>query len=229
MSCGIGIFVKTPSLSPVKTRLWPGLGRQCAEALYLMSAEAVASVADLATRTARVHAYWAVAEADAMHTDAWLDLPHLGQGEGSLGQRMAQVYRALRSRHGAALLLGADAPQLRAEVLERAADWLDAQAPRLVIGRALDGGFWLFGGNTPLPDAAWLAARYSTADTCDEFVAAMRGHGDWLVVDSLRDVDTAIDLVEVHAALAGLAAPTPAQRRLFDWLDRLPSTAQAGP
>ena len=45
MRCGVAIFVKTPSLSAVKTRLWPGIGRRNAEALYLSSAQAVASVA----------------------------------------------------------------------------------------------------------------------------------------------------------------------------------------
>ncbi len=167
MSCGIGIFVKTPSLSPVKTRLWPGLGRSCSEALYLVSAEAVASVAETARRGANLQPYWAVAEAAAMQSDAWADLPHLSQGVGSLGERMAQVYRMLRLRHHSAILIGADTPQLVPEALERAAHWLASVESRLVIGRAHDGGFWLFGGNVALPDRAWLSAQYSTTDTGD--------------------------------------------------------------
>ena len=223
MNCGIGIFVKTPSLSPVKTRLWPGLGRPCSEALYLFSAAAVASVAEAAQRGANLQPYWAVAEAAAMHSDAWIDLPHLSQGAGSLGERMAQVYRMLRLRHHGAILIGADTPQLVPEALQRAAHWLASVESRLVIGRALDGGFWLFGGNVALPDRAWLSAHYSTADTGDQFVEAMDGFGRWLQLDPLRDIDTAMDLPDVHAHLAQLAAPTPAQRRLLDWLDLLPS------
>lgn len=223
MSCGVAIFVKTPSLSPVKTRLWPGLGRQCSEALYLISAEAVASVAEVAQQRAGVQPYWAVAEAAAMHSDAWIDLPHLSQGTGSLGERMAQVYRMLRLRHHGAILIGADAPQLVPEALQRAAHWLASVESRLVIGRAQDGGFWLFGGNVALPERAWLSAHYSTADTGDQFVAAMQGFGRWLQLETLRDIDTAMDLPDVHADLAQLAAPTQAQRRLLDWLDVLPS------
>lgn len=223
MSCGIAIFVKTPSLSPVKTRLWPGLGRQCSEALYLISAEAVASVATVAQQHANVQPYWAVAEAAAMHSDAWIDLPHLSQGTGSLGERMAQVYRRLRLRHHGAILVGADTPQLVPEALQRAAHWLASAESRLVIGRAQDGGFWLFGGNVALPDRAWTSAHYSTADTADQFVAAMQGFGRWLQLETLRDIDTALDLPDVHAHLSRLAAPTPSQRRLLDWLDALPA------
>ena len=223
MSCGVAIFVKTPSLSPVKSRLWPGLGRRCSEALYLLSAESVASVAQSAQQRADVQPYWAVAEAAAMHSDAWVDLPHLAQGRGSLGERMAQVYRMLRERHRGAILIGADAPQLLPEALQRAADWLASDESRLVIGRARDGGFWLFGGNVALPDRAWLSIPYSTPDTGDRFVAAMHGYGRWLQLETLRDIDTATDLPDVHAHLAQLSARTGAQQRLLDWLDALPA------
>ena len=221
MSCGVGIFVKTPALSPVKTRLWPGLGRERAEALYLLSAAAVASVAGQAPRRAGLQPYWAVAEAAALPADAWTGLPRLPQGDGSLGARMAQVYRALRLRHHGAILIGADSPQLVTAALERAAHWLASAQPRLVIGRAADGGFWLFGGNVPLPGRAWLRPRYSRAGTADQFVAAMQDYGRWLSLETLRDIDTATDLPDVRAQLSRLAAPTDAQRRLLDWLDAL--------
>ena len=221
MSCGVAIFVKTPSLSPVKTRLWPGLGRQDAEALYLASAAAVASVADVARQRASIQPYWAVAEAAAMHGDEWADLPHLSQGTGSLGERMARVYRTLRSRHHGAILVGADTPQLVPEALLRAADWLAGDGSRLVIGHAHDGGFWLFGGNVALPDDAWVAPRYSCAETGEQFVAAMDRFGRWLQLETLRDIDTARDIPDVRAHIARLAAPTDAQRRLLDWLDAL--------
>ena len=39
MSSGLGIFVKAPTLSPVKTRLGKGVGQLRAEAFYLSSAD----------------------------------------------------------------------------------------------------------------------------------------------------------------------------------------------
>ena len=222
VSSGIAIFVKTPALSPVKTRLWPGLGQQCAVALYLISAEAVASVAKAARQQVDLQAYWAVAEAEAIHGDAWLELPHLPQGEGGLGQRMAQVYRMLRTHHRGAILIGADTPQLEPAALERAARWLASTEPRLVIGRAEDGGFWLFGGNVDVPHQAWLAPRYSTADTASEFIAALGSTGHWMQLETLRDIDTVEDLPGVHTDLSALSAPTAEQLRLREWLRGLP-------
>lgn len=225
MGCGVAIFVKTPTLSPVKTRLWPGIGRRRAEALYLLSAEAVASVA---RQAGGVQPYWAVAETAAMHSNAWLDLPHLSQGEGSLGERMAHVYRQLRQRHHAAVLIGADAPQLSAASLLKAAEWLSCTNSRLVLGRADDGGFWLFGGNSHLPDQAWTSVRYSAPDTAMEFTRAMRGGGHWLELESLRDIDAADDIPRALASLAAINAPTAAQVRLLRWLTS-PALPEPGP
>lgn len=221
MSSSLAILVKTPALSPVKTRLWPGIGRKEAEALYLYSAEAVASVAQQANGSFGIRPYWAVAETAALHTDAWLGLPRLPQGEGGLGERMAHVYGRLRQTHHAAILIGADAPQLTADALGRAADWLRSREARLVIGRAPDGGFWLFGGNTSLADHAWTKARYGAPDTADQFIQAMHGAGRWMELEALRDLDTDADLADVQASLAALAAPTPAQLRLTEHLAAL--------
>ncbi|MEJ7745540.1 MAG: DUF2064 domain-containing protein [Luteimonas sp.] len=229
MTCGVGIFVKTPNLSPVKTRLWPALGRRCAESLYLISAEAVASVAEEARRRVGLTPYWAVAEASALDGDAWLDLPHVRQGTGCLGERMGHVYRTLRQRHRGAILIGADAPQIVPEALERAAQWLASIESRLVIGRALDGGFWLFGGNIDLPERAWTNPQYSSADTAAQFVRAMGGAGRWLELETLADIDTAADLPGAHAHLSGLAAPTVAQVRVRDWLGQLTAMQEQEP
>lgn len=221
MTCAVAIMVKTPHLSPVKTRLWPALGRRCSESLYLICAEAVASVAGHAHHHGKLTAYWAVAESAALDSNAWLDLPRIAQGPGSLGQRMAHVHRQLRSKHRGVILIGADAPQIVPQSFQHAAQWLDSIESRLVIGRALDGGFWLFGSNVDLPGQAWTRAQYSAPDTANQFVHAMRGYGRWRELEALRDIDTVSDLADARTHLAGLEAPTLAQVRLRDWLGEL--------
>lgn len=218
MSGGLAIFVKTPGQSPVKTRLAQHIGQLKAEAFHLAAAEAVASVAVRAGRAAGFLAHWAVAEREAMMGNAWKDLPCLFQGPGTLGERMDAVYRQLRTHGGYAMLVGADAPQLTEEALLRAARWLDSTTPRLVIGRARDGGFWLFGGNVALPPETWLRPAYSQAMTAHEFTLAMSPHGQWLELDLLSDVDRMEDLAVAYRELGALASPTPEQRRLLDWL-----------
>ena len=229
MTCGLAIFVKTPGLSAIKTRLAQGIGAAKAQQFYLLSAQAVASVARQAQQSLDLAAYWAVAEPAALDGDAWADLPRLGQGEGSLGERMAQVYRSLLAQHDGALLIGADAPQLDVRALARAVQWLAPPSPRLVIGRAADGGFWLFGGNCPLPNQAWMQAAYSVPDTSIRFSEAMRPFGDWLELESLSDVDHAHDLPTVESQLHALNTPTTAQQRLAQWLAGLSPSSLSAP
>lgn len=129
---------------------------------------------------------------------------------------MGRVHGALVERHGCGFLLGADTPQLDPRVLQQAVDWLADPAPRLVMGPARDGGFWLLGANRILPGSAWTAAPCGRADTAAGFRAAMAGLGEWLELPPLTDVDVAGDLPPMLAELRALPAPLPAQRALAD-------------
>lgn len=217
--CGLAIFVKTPPFSAVKTRLWPHIGQHRAEAFHLAAARAVASVAQSGQSEAGLNPYWAVAETEAMDDGAWSDLRRLAQGVGGLGERMHRVYAQLRECHPAAILIGADTPQITPMHLLRAARWLDDPAPRLVLGRARDGGFWLFGGNVALPELAWTKVAYSKPDTATRFAQAMSPHGRLLELQTLVDVDEYADIADVLESLEALADPTPAQSRLAAWMN----------
>ena len=216
MTGALAIFVKTPGRSPLKTRLASGCGAHYAAEWYRRAAAAVASVALDAQRRHGIQAYWAVAEPDAL--DAWADLPKIAQGEGGLGARMARMHASLVARHGFGLLVGADAPQLTVELLGEAIDWLDTDEPRLMIGPASDGGFWLFGSNRAPPLSAWTSVRYSVDTTSAELRHAMRDLGEWRTLATLTDVDTAADLPTLHRALQTLPDPTPGQRALAAWM-----------
>ena len=218
---GLAIFVKTPTLSPVKTRLWPQIGQRTAEAFHLAAAEAVASVAQCAQADTQLTTYWAVAEPEALQGHVWSEMPKLPQGAGSLGMRMHHVYQQLLQQHTCALLIGADAPQIVPNALVRAAQWLQVNERRLVIGLARDGGFWLFGGNVPLPEVAWLQVTYSRSHTAANFLRSMRPHGRWLELDTLGDVDAFDDFVPVLADIRALRHPTAAQQRLATWMQEV--------
>ena len=218
---GLAIFVKTPGLLPVKTRLWPHIGQRCAEAFHFASAEAVASVALRAQSQAALRAHWAVAEASAMHGDIWSDLPRISQGDGGLGERMRHVHCQLLQGHAAAVLIGADAPQLAASSLTRTVDWLRADSPRIVIGRACDGGFWLFGSNRALPASTWTAVDYSTPHTARDFLRQMQPYGTCLDLEILGDVDHFDDFPLALRQLSALSHPTDAQRRLRAWMQEV--------
>lgn len=226
MICAIAIFVKTPGYSPVKSRLWPDLGRTAAERLHRASAEAVRSVVERTAAMSAVEGYWAIAESDPSAASEWRGLGHVAQGEGNLGLRMASVFGQLRASHDAVILIGADAPQLECRQLLHAADWLRSEQARLVIGRARDGGFWLFGGNRDLPGSEWTRVNYSTPDTAREFTDAMDGHGEWQELDVLQDIDSATDIAPVRAQLLALHDPTAEQSSLGHMLGEIHETAE---
>ena len=210
----IAIFVKTPGLSPVKTRLAADWGQALAERWYRLAADAVAELG-LAAATGQV--YWAVAETAAQAAGKWQTLPLVEQGTGNLGERMSRVHARLTRLHGSALLLGADTPQVDPACLQQAQEWLAGSRPRLCIGPASDGGFWTIGANHPLPVECWSAVSYSRADTLDRFRAQMAGLGDWLVLPCLTDLDTIAELPAVVAQLQALHSPTPKQQELLAW------------
>lgn len=217
-NAGLAIFVKTPGYSPVKTRLAAERGRAYAEAWYQRAASSVAAVARVAAERHGLAAYWAVAEPAAIADQAWSDLPMLAQGEGDLGERMARVHATLVEAHGIGLLIGADTPQLSAALLREALDGLQGSAPRLVLGPARDGGFWLFGGNVAPPMPVWQQVRYSSPDTARDFMCALSAYGQWRHLPVLTDVDHAGNMDAALAELLQLPECLPEQRQLIAWM-----------
>ena len=222
---GIAIFVKTPGHSPLKTRLARAIGVEAAREFHLLSAAAVAAVACRAQRDMPALAtHWAVAEAGARDDPAWAALPSIAQGEGDLGARMGHVTNALLTRFDAALLLGADAPQIAAGDIGAAAQAL--QTHRHIIGPSVDGGFWLFATRGPVPATAWSQTPWSQADTAARFCGALQTTPDDAPIARLRilrDADTAEDVPPLLSALEALREPLPEQQRLARWLRALPA------
>lgn len=218
-SAGLAIFVKTPGHSPLKTRLAQAIGRDAAEAFHRHAAAAVADVVMQAQASMpELVAYWAVAEPDALDAPIWRDLPRIAQGDGDLGARMRSVCEVLRERHGRAVLIGADAPQLRADDVLAACAALDTHDH--AIGPSEDGGFWLFGTRIAVPEHAWSETPWSQSDTALRFLDAL-GDSSVATLRRLCDVDTVDDLTALVEAMHALSAPTPKQAALTMWLHDL--------
>jgi glycosyltransferase A (GT-A) superfamily protein (DUF2064 family) len=217
MKVALAAFVKTPGLSPIKTRLASGSSPAEALAFYRLAIGALE-----ATLTAAAHEgmapYWAVAEAGAMDDPLWDAFPRIAQGEGGLGERLATVYNTLQARYGAVMLLGADAPQLDLPRLLEAAHWIERPG-RIALGTATDGGFYLFGGSMPIGREVWTSVTYSTDHTATELLTRVSGLGPLLTLPSLTDVDQAQDLASLADELAASRGPRgPAYEALARWL-----------
>lgn len=221
-SGAVAIFVKTPGLSPVKTRLAQTIGRQAAEEFYCLSAAAVQAVVRRAAEDGRIVPYWAVAEQEGVDHPLWERFDRIAQGSGGLGERLSRVYDELLRRHALVLLIGADAPQITAETLRSAADRLtDRSSEPFVLGRARDGGFYLFGGSEPIPSELWRRISYSESGTADELAARLRPLGEVWELPVLCDADDAGDLEQVLAELQNLPEPLPEQLAVVRWIGLL--------
>jgi len=224
MDGAIAVFVKTPGLSPVKTRLAAKLGQENAEAFHVASSRSVSSVVQTVSTLADIQSYYAVAEEPAMNHHYWQDLPCLWQGEGGLGERMAHVYQTLLAKHDFVILVGADIPQMTTKDLLAASAWLPHnEQARLAFGPSDDGGFWLFGGNCKIPHTIWTDVVYSKADTGIQFFNKIEQVGEVKVLASLCDADEANDLIPLRKALCELTKPSLAQQELVCFLDALPA------
>ena len=219
MTAALAIFVKTPGLSPVKTRLAAGIGVPAALRFHQLAAAATAEVARACQPW--LTPYWAVAEAGPEGVAAWPEFAPLQQGRGDLGERLHTVYAELQARHGRVLLIGADAPQLTAALLQHALTVLDEAQTPFVIGDASDGGFWLFGGRVALLREVWTRVRYSQPQAAAELRQQLAPHGAVGAIGRLTDVDDIADLPALRRALEALEAPQPAQQALLDWLKDL--------
>lgn len=194
----LAVFVKTPGLSPIKTRLAAAIGTDAALAVYLASLECVRTAVAEAAAKGLVAPYWAVAETSAV--DRWPDWPALAQPDADLGERMRAIHAELQARHGAAILLGADAPLVTASLLGEVAAAL-AGPPKRVIVPALDGGFVLFGANTDLAGEEWSSVPYGSPGTTRHFLATVGAGLPLVEHPALPDVDEQADLSRIAALI----------------------------
>jgi uncharacterized protein len=228
MHPAIALFVKTPGLSPLKTRLAASLqhasgcsqalAQHQAERLYRACLRAVEqSLVQAQRRWPQLQVYYAVAEAAALTHPRWRRWPCLWQGEGDLGDRQSAIHAALHERHGSAMLVGSDLPWLGAGQIEPALRAVAAGEP-LVIGPGADGGYYLLAATVALGPEVYKQVEYSRADTLDRLLAVLPAGLPVRRLAPLNDLDQLDDLPELLRTVP--ARPTRAQRRLLRLLQQ---------
>lgn len=218
MKFAIAIFVKTPGVSSVKTRLAASLGQQKAEYFYELSLNCIISSLSALKNTA-ITPYWAVGEKQSLDHPLWSDFSCLHTGEGDLGDRQSHVYHQLLKNHDAVILIGADAPQLSVAIVEQAMQALTTHD--YTIGPANDGGYYLLGGRRAIPVKVWSTTPWSDAKTKETLVGQLDSQPYELVM--LSDVDTENDLHLMHSEMPEKMNTD--QRKLKDWVRNLNSTS----
>ena len=117
---GLGVFVKTPGLTPAKTRLGKTIGQERAEEFYLLSIACIReNLNHLQNINDSLNIYWSVVEEDDVSKSFWNDHEIIFQCEGSLGKKLAHIDKELSRRHGQSIFMGADSPQIDEATFDR--------------------------------------------------------------------------------------------------------------
>ncbi len=211
MSTALAIFVKTPALSPVKTRLAAGIGKENAHKFYRLSLKAIEHLA----QQCDVTPYWAVGEKDGLYDPLWDRFQCLHTGEGGLGTRQHHIYSTLLKHHDTAILIGADAPQITPTIIDDAKN--DAKKHDFVFGPAHDGGYYLFAGTKPIKRSIWGAVPWSHNTTRATFEGLLPKKPHHL--KPLTDVDTLDDLKILTKEMP--SDINAAQQGLCDWIETI--------
>ncbi|MCC9166817.1 TIGR04282 family arsenosugar biosynthesis glycosyltransferase [Pontibacter harenae] len=186
----IMVFVRNPELGKVKTRLAASVGEEKALQIYLYLLEHTQTV------TQHVEADKVVYYAERVEEhDLWPYAYHHKklQPSGDLGEKMLAAFEAaFAEAYESVVIIGSDCQQLKQEIIEQAFDEL--QTHDVVIGPAVDGGYYLLGMNRLYPDffqnKHWSTDQVFTATIED----IERLEITYSLLPTLKDVDYLEDL-----------------------------------
>jgi uncharacterized protein len=186
---GLAVLLQAPRLGTVKPRLAAEVGPRHALRLYrVMVNRALA-----AAREAGLDPTIWFHPADAgTGMRAWLgaEWDLRPQASGDLGARLIAAEHAVDRGEGW-LAIRADCPRLDAALLREAVAVV--ARGEIVLGPSENGGYYLIGGRTPLPEV-FEQMPWGTGTVLAETRARLtRSRLAWHELPTLRDVDTAAD------------------------------------
>jgi rSAM/selenodomain-associated transferase 1 len=189
-------MARAPAAGAVKTRLVPPLSPDGARDLYM------AFLHDTAARFRRTKLRPEVFLSGdrTPDFDAWLPRgwPVRPQRGTTLGERLSAAFDALLDRPGArAVVVGSDSPDLPLIHIKRAFRLLKHRD--VVLGPALDGGYYLVGLRAPAPEL-FVDIAWGTASVLADTVRAAEASGRSLALTPpWYDVDDAASLALLDA------------------------------
>lgn len=184
------VFLKAPRVGAVKTRLAEALGPEAACAAYRqLVAALLANLAPLPKVELCFAPVEAGAEINPWLRPGWSACP---QTEGDLGERLHAAFAehfVSDAQH--VVIIGSDCPDVTAMDIEDS--WLALESHDVVLGPALDGGYWLIGLRAPQP-GLFTTMPWSTDNVFSETMCRARESDLRVaVLRELSDVDTVAD------------------------------------
>jgi hypothetical protein len=189
------IFTRYPEPGNTKTRLIPVLGAEGAATLQRqMTEHKLAEVNQLLTfYPLSVEVHFAGGNEQLMQEWLGSSLVYRRQSEGDIGDRMASAFQAsFAAGMTAGVLIGSDCPDLNASLMAEAFQLL--RQHDLVLGPALDGGYYLIGLRRLIPEL-FTGIPWSTAEVLQQTITIAKRLGLAVAkLPLLSDVDRPEDL-----------------------------------
>lgn len=219
INIALATFVKTPNLSPIKTRLAKDISHKKAIKFYELSLNAIKElikeIIDL-----KIDSYWAIAEKNALQLAIWSDNKTIWTGEGNLGERLNNVYCYLKKKYKFVILIGSDSPQLDKATIKKTI--LKLNKNNCIIGKSKDGGFYLFASGVDIKKRVFTNVTYSENTTLLQLTRNLKQHNINIKFLSEKvDVDTASDISYLLSELKNLTHISNKQKILSKWLKNL--------
>ncbi len=148
------IFTRYPEPGKTKTRMIAALGAVGAAKLQRQMTEYTLAQAQLLQNFYPVSIEVRFAGGDKQLMQDWLghDIDCLAQGEGDLGEKMANsLLSACQNKIESVAIIGSDCPGLTPQLIAQAFQQLH-QGSDLVLGAALDGGYYLIALSRFIPE-----------------------------------------------------------------------------
>lgn len=148
------VFTRYPEPGKTKTRLIPALGALGAATLQRQMTKYVLLQARKLQNFHCVSVEVRFAGGEQQLMQQWLgkDFQYVAQSTGDLGCRMTQaIADAYQNGVESVVIIGSDCPQLQATAIAQAFQLLPQNCD-LVLGPALDGGYYLIGVNRLIPE-----------------------------------------------------------------------------
>lgn len=218
------IFMRYPVAGQAKTRLIPALGARGAADLHRQMAEHTIAQARKLQQLMVVTIEVCFTDADIAQMQAWLgaDLSYQAQQGDDLGDRMAQAFHAaFLADCQAVVIIGTDCPDVDATLLMSAFQQL--QHHDLVMGPAVDGGYYLIGLRRAIPEL-FKGITWSTSEVFAQTIAIAQTQALRIAQLPVQaDVDYPADLVVWQAATTPISLIIP----VFNEAARLAQTLVA--
>ncbi len=192
---GLVIFSRYPEPGRTKTRMIPVLGAIGAADLQHQMTEHTLNIVNQWTAQSSVNVFLFYTGGNLALMKNWLrdQYGYVKQGGGDLGERMKEAFAwSFQANLKKVMIIGIDCPDLTPAILQQGLEQLETHD--LVLGPALDGGYYLIGAKQLIPEL-FKDIPWGTSEVLAKTKAiAAQCHLTTAFLAPLADVDRPEDL-----------------------------------